>query len=258
MEHRHRPEHILRVTREGLGVRGPAVRCRTRLEPGRGRNRRHHETSASSRAADRLQSCSARRCYGDRSRESRLVRRPHVAIRRRAGRMCRRRPPRPTASSRQRRRLIGRRRGPSSRPRRWPPPTAPALRAEADRLIAAGQGRWRESTVFRKAVEAAPTAKNHGDFGGLLYRLTAFDEAALHLRAAARARARKRRPLDRARERLLPKGRPRRGVEGRKARRARQSPGSSSDATTRDAGCERGDGTALSIGWPRRRRGECR
>src|SRR5262249_43173269 len=39
--------------------------------------------------------------------------------------------------------------------------------------------------VLRKAVEAAPTAKNHGDLGALLYRLTAFDESATHLRAAA-------------------------------------------------------------------------
>jgi tetratricopeptide (TPR) repeat protein len=59
-----------------------------------------------------------------------------------------------------------------------------ALRAEADRLIAAGKVE-EGIDVFRKAVEAAPTAKNHGDFGGLLYRLTAFDEAALHLREAA-------------------------------------------------------------------------
>ena len=59
-----------------------------------------------------------------------------------------------------------------------------ALRAEADRLIA--EGRVVEGIdVFRKAVEAAPTAKNHGDLGSLLYRLTAFDEATLHLRAAA-------------------------------------------------------------------------
>ncbi len=59
-----------------------------------------------------------------------------------------------------------------------------ALRAEADRLIAAGQV-IEGIDVFRKAVEAAPTAKNHGDLGGLLYKLTAFDEAATHLRAAA-------------------------------------------------------------------------
>ena len=39
--------------------------------------------------------------------------------------------------------------------------------------------------VFRKVVAVDPTAKNHGDLGALLYRLTAFDEAAIHLRAAA-------------------------------------------------------------------------
>lgn len=68
------------------------------------------------------------------------------------------------------------------------PPAVPAdgaaLRAEADRLIA--ERKIVEAIdVFRKAVEAAPTATNHGDLGGLLARLTAFDEAALHLRAAA-------------------------------------------------------------------------
>lgn len=74
---------------------------------------------------------------------------------------------------------------------RTPAPPTPAaavdgatLRAEADRLIA--EGRVVEGIdVFRKAVEAAPTAKNHGDLGTLLYRLTAFDEAMPHLRAAA-------------------------------------------------------------------------
>lgn len=69
-----------------------------------------------------------------------------------------------------------------------PPPAVPAdgaaLREEADRLIAAGKV-MEGIKVFRKAVEADPTAKNHGDLGGLLYRLTAFDEAAIHLRAAA-------------------------------------------------------------------------
>lgn len=59
-----------------------------------------------------------------------------------------------------------------------------ALRAEADRLIAAGKV-IEGIDVFRKVVEAAPTAKNHGDLGSLLYRLTAFDESARHLRAAA-------------------------------------------------------------------------
>jgi tetratricopeptide (TPR) repeat protein len=64
------------------------------------------------------------------------------------------------------------------------PADGAALREEADRLIAAGKI-VEGIEVFRRAVDAAPTAKNHGDFGGLLYRLTAFDEAALHLRAAA-------------------------------------------------------------------------
>jgi tetratricopeptide (TPR) repeat protein len=59
-----------------------------------------------------------------------------------------------------------------------------ALRAEADRLIAAGKV-VEGIEVFRKAVEAAPTAQNHGDLGSLLYRLTAFEDAARHLRAAA-------------------------------------------------------------------------
>ena len=64
------------------------------------------------------------------------------------------------------------------------PADGAALREEADRLIA--EGKVMEGIkVFRKAVEADPTAKNHGDLGGLLYRLTAFDESALHLRAAA-------------------------------------------------------------------------
>ncbi len=77
-----------------------------------------------------------------------------------------------------------------------PPPVTPsrpspvaaadgaALRAEADRLIADGKV-IEGIDVFRQAVEAAPTAKNHGDLGSLLYRLTAFDEAARHLQAAA-------------------------------------------------------------------------
>jgi hypothetical protein len=59
-----------------------------------------------------------------------------------------------------------------------------ALREDADRLIA--EGKVLEGLeVFREAVEAAPTAENHGDLGNLLYRLTAYDEAAIHLRAAA-------------------------------------------------------------------------
>jgi len=81
---------------------------------------------------------------------------------------------------------------PEPPPSSSPSPAAPerpvdngvALRDEADRLIA--EGKVREGLeVFRQAVEAEPTAKNHGDLGRLLYRLTAFDEAAIHLRAAA-------------------------------------------------------------------------
>jgi Flp pilus assembly protein TadD len=65
-----------------------------------------------------------------------------------------------------------------------PSPEQPARREDADRLIA--EGKVLEGiAVFRKVVEAEPTAKNHGDLGRLLYRLTAFDEAAIHLRAAA-------------------------------------------------------------------------
>ena len=64
-------------------------------------------------------------------------------------------------------------------------PDAAALRSEADRLIAAGEIE-KGLDVLRKAVEAAPTAKNHGDLGALLYRLTAFDESATNLRAVAR------------------------------------------------------------------------
>lgn len=64
------------------------------------------------------------------------------------------------------------------------PPDGAALREEADRLISEGQV-IEGLEVFRKAVEADPSAKNHGDLGALLYRLTAFDEAAIHLRAAA-------------------------------------------------------------------------
>jgi tetratricopeptide (TPR) repeat protein len=59
-----------------------------------------------------------------------------------------------------------------------------ALRDQADRLI--GAGKIQEGLeVFRRAVAADPSAKNHGDLGGLLYGLTAYDEAAIHLRAAA-------------------------------------------------------------------------
>jgi hypothetical protein len=64
------------------------------------------------------------------------------------------------------------------------PIDATALRDEADRLIAEGEV-LEGIEVFRKAVEADPSARNHGDLGSLLYRFTAFDEAGIHLRAAA-------------------------------------------------------------------------
>lgn len=58
------------------------------------------------------------------------------------------------------------------------------LRKESDRLIA--EGRVMEGVeALRQATYANPTAKNHGDLGSLLERLTAFDEALRHLKAAA-------------------------------------------------------------------------
>ncbi len=112
-----------------------------------------------------------------------------------------------------------------------------ALRAEADRLIAAGKVE-EGIDVFRKAVEAAPTAKNHGDFGGLLYRLTAFDEAALHLRQ--RPSSSPETPTAGSRSRTSTTERSTPARRGRpKSAPARRSPGSSSDATTRGCGCEK-------------------
>jgi tetratricopeptide (TPR) repeat protein len=66
-----------------------------------------------------------------------------------------------------------------------PPSTADRVRREdADRLLA--EGKVLEAVeAYREVVALEPTAKNHGDLGSLLYRLTAFDEAAVHLRAAA-------------------------------------------------------------------------
>jgi tetratricopeptide (TPR) repeat protein len=58
------------------------------------------------------------------------------------------------------------------------------LRAESDRLMAAGDVRG-ALDFLRRATEADPTAKNYGDLGRLLMRLTAFDEAAINLRRAA-------------------------------------------------------------------------
>ncbi|MFN2375526.1 MAG: hypothetical protein ABR538_03255 [Candidatus Binatia bacterium] len=58
------------------------------------------------------------------------------------------------------------------------------LREEADRLLA--EGRVPDGIeALRKATEADPSARNHGDLGALLQRLTAFDEAARHLQRAA-------------------------------------------------------------------------
>lgn len=58
------------------------------------------------------------------------------------------------------------------------------LRAEADRLIA--EGRILEGVeALRQATYANPTAKNHGDLGSLLEKLTVFDEALRELKAAA-------------------------------------------------------------------------
>ena len=89
-------------------------------------------------------------------------------------------------------------------------------REDADRLLA--EGKTMEGIIaLRKVVEADPSAKNHGDLGNLLYRLTAFDEAAVHLRAAAELDPGKRGPLARSRQRVLPKGQSRGGLEGRKA-----------------------------------------
>jgi Flp pilus assembly protein TadD len=59
-----------------------------------------------------------------------------------------------------------------------------ALRAEADRLLAEGRV-MPGIEKLREATAADPTAKNHGDLGDLLGRLTAMDEALVHLRQAA-------------------------------------------------------------------------
>lgn len=68
------------------------------------------------------------------------------------------------------------------------PPSSPAtgedLREKADRLLA--EGKVREGLdAMRKAVEADPSARNYGDLGALLERLTVFDEAARNLQRAA-------------------------------------------------------------------------
>lgn len=65
-----------------------------------------------------------------------------------------------------------------------PVPADDTRREDVDRLLAAGKVQD-AIDAFRKLVVTEPTAKNHGDLGTLLYTLTAFDEAAVHLRAAA-------------------------------------------------------------------------
>lgn len=67
--------------------------------------------------------------------------------------------------------------------------TAPAmdaqrLREDADRFLAAG--RVSEGVAaLRRATELDPSARNHGDLGRLLEKLTTIDEALIHLRKAA-------------------------------------------------------------------------
>jgi hypothetical protein len=82
---------------------------------------------------------------------------------------------------------------PSSPPPAPPPPPAKpsapaadgkALRAQADRLLAEGKV-VPGIEKLREATAADPSPKNHGDLGDLLARLTAFDEALVHLRQAA-------------------------------------------------------------------------
>jgi hypothetical protein len=65
-----------------------------------------------------------------------------------------------------------------------PAPDGKALRAESDRLFAEGKP-LEGIRKLREATAADPTAKNHGDLGDLLQRLTAIDEALVHLRQAA-------------------------------------------------------------------------
>jgi len=57
-------------------------------------------------------------------------------------------------------------------------------REKADRLLA--EGKVHEGLdAMREAVEADPSARNYGDLGAMLERLTAFDEAARNLQKAA-------------------------------------------------------------------------
>lgn len=58
------------------------------------------------------------------------------------------------------------------------------LRDEADRLLAEGELR-QGLELLRKATAADPSARNHGDLGALLEKLTDQTMALVHLRAAA-------------------------------------------------------------------------
>lgn len=58
------------------------------------------------------------------------------------------------------------------------------LREDYERLMAEKRGP-EAIAALRLATEADPSARNHGELGSLLQKLTAFDEAARHLRAAA-------------------------------------------------------------------------
>lgn len=74
--------------------------------------------------------------------------------------------------------------GPAPAPAPAPGAAGEGLREKADRLIA--EGKVREGLdAMRKAVEADPSARNHGDLGALLDRLTVFDEAVRNLKRAA-------------------------------------------------------------------------
>jgi tetratricopeptide (TPR) repeat protein len=67
-----------------------------------------------------------------------------------------------------------------------PPPAVSAadLRDQADRLLQ--DGKIREGLdALRRATDADPSARNHGDLGNLLLKLTAVDEALINLRKAA-------------------------------------------------------------------------
>lgn len=61
---------------------------------------------------------------------------------------------------------------------------AVALRKAADELLAKGPS-IEGLEALRRATEADPSARNHGDLGTLLETMTAFDDALIHLRRAA-------------------------------------------------------------------------